>query len=296
MSKLSTSPCYFSDSGCKDLESDYSITPSHIQIILQFMKPSSEQLQGLSTVERWIYHASDYCNRTIKVPFMWWNAAFMYALIWFGLSKRLTVKGLENVSDLNEHSSVLIASNHRTFFDFFVVTWINFDRTRLSRRIFFPVRSNFFYDNPLGFALNFIMGGCAMFPPVFRDERKKGFNKYSVNRVIHELNSAGTTIGFHPEGKRNSNPDPYSFLPAKPGIGFVVKECPNTYVIPVFIVGMSNNYFKEVYLNWTNPNEHPITVYYGAALQWPADTDAQSIASETLDAIQSLAVSHKSNR
>ena len=258
------------------------------------MKPTPEQLQTLSILERWIYSASDLCNRTVKVPFMWWNAAFMYALIWFGLSRRLQVRGLENIQHLDQNSSVLISSNHRTFFDFFVVTWINFDRTKLSRRIFFPVRSNFFYDNVLGFLINLMMGGCAMFPPIFRDQDKKDFNKYSIARVVHELNNGGTTIGFHPEGKRNSNPDPYSFLPAKPGIGFVAQECPNTYIIPVFIVGMSNNYFKEVLLNWTKPAENPIVVYYGAALQWPDGTGAQKIADDTLEAIKALATTHKS--
>ena len=56
----------------------------------------------------------------------------MYALIWFGLSRRLTVEGLDNIDHLDERSSVLISSNHRTFFDFFVVTWVNFDRTKVS--------------------------------------------------------------------------------------------------------------------------------------------------------------------
>lgn len=263
------------------------------------IKPSQEQLNQLQWTERWTYFLSDWCNRWVKLPFMYWNAAFMYALIWFGLSRRLTVKGMEHIEHLTPKDAVLIASNHRTFFDFFVITWINFDRTNLSRRIFFPVRSNFFYDNFLGWAINLLMGGCAMFPPVFRDESKKSFNKYSVARVIYELKQGNATIGFHPEGRRNPNPDPYSFLPAKAGIGHIALECPNVPVIPVFIIGMTNNYFREVYRNWFKPKEYRITVYYGAPKVWDADFDgpsharAQQIATDTLQSIEGLAESHK---
>ena len=56
---------------------------------------------------------------------------------------------------------------------------------------------------------------------------------------------------------------------------------------------MSNNYFREVVRNWTNPSDCPITVYYGNSLQWELGTDAQLIAEETLNAIQSLAKQHQ---
>ena len=152
-----------------------------------------------TNAERAAFWIADRCNRIFKRPFMLWNACFMYALIWIGLSRRLHVKGLENIAELTPQSSVLIASNHRTFFDFFVITWINFDRTLLPRNIYFPVRSNFFYDNIIGVLLNIVMGGCAMFPPIFRKAEKKAFNKYSMKRLAEELQRGAATIGFHPE-------------------------------------------------------------------------------------------------
>ena len=132
-----------------------------------------------------------------------------------------------------------------------------------------------------------------MFPPVFRDDSKKEFNKYSVQRVIHELQQGNATIGFHPEGRRNPNPDPYSFLPAKAGIGHIASECPNTAVIPVFIIGMTNNYFREVYRNWFQASSYQITVYYGRPLHWDPDTPAHQIAEDTLSKIEELATTHK---
>ena len=132
-----------------------------------------------------------------------------------------------------------------------------------------------------------------MFPPIFRDNNKKEFNKYSISRIIHELRQGKATIGFHPEGKRNRNPDPYSFLPAKPGIGHIVVECPKVPVIPVFIVGITNNYAREVYRNWFAPRDFPITVYYGAPMFWNDDAKAQEIANDTLERIEHLATTHQ---
>ena len=111
---------------------------------------------------------------------------------------------------------------------------------------------------------------------------------------MHELHQGSATVGFHPEGRRNPNPDPYSFLPAKPGIGHIIKECPNIPVIPVFIVGMTNNYAREVYRNWFTPGDFPITVYYGEPLHWSEGTDAHQIANDTLAHIEGLATTHQS--
>jgi 1-acyl-sn-glycerol-3-phosphate acyltransferase len=253
------------------------------------IEPSPSQMKALSNKERKIYQFSNWCNQKLKVPFIYWNACFMYSLIWIGLSRRLFVIGLENVKDINPESRVLIAANHRTFFDFFVTTWVNFDRTNLPRKIYFPVRSRFFYDNLMGVALNFCMGGCAMFPPIFREQDKKEFNRYSIDRIAHELNRAGVTIGFHPEGRRNKDPDPYGFLPAKSGIGEVIIKAPVCSVLPVFLYGLCNQYFVEVYRNIVCPSKHPIYVCYGKPLQFSEkDTDALKISEKVMSEIVSL--------
>mgnify|MGYP001480307136 CR=1 FL=1 len=40
----------------------------------------------------------------------------------------------------------------------------------------------------------------------------------------------GTVVGLHPEGTRGKGPDPYTFLPAQPGVGklALVAEIPRT--------------------------------------------------------------------
>jgi len=258
------------------------------------IEPDTSQIQSLSVMERFGYRLANWCNQQLKVPFIYWNACFMYALIWFGLSRRLFVKGLDNIKTLNPDSRILIAANHRTFFDFFVTTWVNFDRTNLPRKIYFPVRSNFFYDNPLGMLINFVMGGFAMFPPIFRDTKKKQFNRYSIDRIIFELENAGVTVGFHPEGTRNKNKDPYSFLPVKPGIGEVIKRAPQAQTIPVFIIGMSNRYIIEVFKNIFAPTRYPIYVCYGTPLSFSeSEQNSQEIADQVMAAIVSLSKEHK---
>jgi 1-acyl-sn-glycerol-3-phosphate acyltransferase len=57
-------------------------------------------------------------------------------------------------------------------------------------------------------------------------------------------------IGFHPEGKRNLSSDPYSFLPAQPGVGKVIYDA-QPQVIPVFIAGLGNDLPKQIMGNWS---------------------------------------------
>ena len=83
-------------------------------------QPTKEQYSSLSPVERFSYRCADYCNQRLKEPLIWWNRTFMFSLIWIGLSQRLFLHGLKNIESLNEQSRVVIAANHRTFFDFFV--------------------------------------------------------------------------------------------------------------------------------------------------------------------------------
>ena len=206
------------------------------------IQPSEKQILLLTPIERWAYKLADWVNQNIKPPFILWNAVFMYILIWFALSRRLQVEGTEHISHLTPNDPILIAANHRTFFDFFVVTWVNYDQTSLPRKIFFPVRSNFFYDNPLGMILNLVMGGCAMFPPMFRRKEARDFNHFSVQRIVQELNSGGCVIGIHPEGTRNKNPDPTSLLPPKRGVATILGHAKTVYFVPVFIRGLSKTF------------------------------------------------------
>ena len=265
------------------------------------LQPTKEQLKPLSWIETLSYRTADFCNRQLKEPFIWWNRVFMFSLIWLGLGKRLFVHGLDNIKDLNRSSRVVIAANHRTFFDFFVITWVNYTYTQFPRRIFFPVRSNFFYDTLIGTFLNGLMGGYAMFPPIMRDEKKKGFNQFAIDRLVAELEEQPAIVGFHPEGTRNKTNDPYTLLKARPGIGKLILRSGAHVTIPIYIIGPTNNLLLDFWRNWFDATNHPIHVWYGSPitredlgqLDPHKKEDHQAASEYCMSRIQDLVEQHK---
>jgi 1-acyl-sn-glycerol-3-phosphate acyltransferase len=258
-----------------------------------------DPLKLLQPLERVSFHLADFVNTHIPGVSAAWNTAFMGAMIWGAGGRRLDVRGLENVP-YGKRDRVLLVANHRSFFDFYVISAILFWRTNFSKRILFPVRSTFFYDHPLGPLMNATMSGMAMFPPILRDKSRKQFNRYSIQRCVEELAKPGTVMGLHPEGTRNKSSDPYSFLPAQPGVGKVAMET-DAHVHPVFIHGLTNNLAREWQRNWLMPkSRHPITVMFGPEIDFHDLKDSGSrattqkkAADRCLEAIVQLADAHR---
>jgi 1-acyl-sn-glycerol-3-phosphate acyltransferase len=232
------------------------------------IKPTPEQLAVLSKTERMNYYLADQVSRNFPQASVAWNTTFMSAMLSTFSSRRLRVEGLENLKRLGPRDRVLLVSNHRSFFDFFVITAVVYWYTTLPRRILFPVRGTFFYDQPLGTIVNAIMSGLAMFPPMMRAKSKATFNAYSVARCVDELRQPGIVMGLHPEGTRSQKEDPYSFLPAKPGVGRIAIEAEGAHVIPIFILGIGNQMGDELKFNWKLPEHHPIDVVIGSDLNF----------------------------
>jgi 1-acyl-sn-glycerol-3-phosphate acyltransferase len=177
----------------------------------------------------------------------------------------MTVFGIEHVENADPRTPLLLIANHRSFFDMYTVSSVIFRRTKRPVKLFFPVRAKFFYDNPLGWFVNFVMGWFSMYPPFFRearDARKREFDKYSLRRLIQLCTEGyGHIIGFHPEGKRNLDGGPYEFLPAQPGIGKVIYSA-RPLVVPVFIAGLGNDLPKQIMGNWMGGPK--IRIWFGA--------------------------------
>src|SRR4029078_12504203 len=74
----------------------------------------------------------------------------------------MNVYGLENVEAASRERPLLLVANHRSFFDMYAVSTVLFYRTTWTKRLFFPVRGRFFYQNPLGLLVNLIMGWWSM--------------------------------------------------------------------------------------------------------------------------------------
>ncbi len=270
---------------------------------MRFSRPTKEQLSALSGMERLAYSIGDLTSRHFTLGSAAYNSVVMSAMLWATASRRLRVHGLENLASFGKKDIVLVVANHRTFFDFFVVCAVTFWKTNMSRRILFPVRSNFFYDHPLGPMINVAMSGMTMFPPLLRNggiQRRATFNEYSLQRSIEELKVPGTMMGLHPEGTRNKNEDPYTLLRARSGVGRIALASPQAHIIPAFLLGMGNQLQKEFRYNWLEAEHTQIDALFGPEVDLsdlraepPAKDTAQRASQRMLDAIAALAKQHK---
>jgi 1-acyl-sn-glycerol-3-phosphate acyltransferase len=146
----------------------------------------------------------------------------------------------------------------------YTVSSVLFRRTERPIQLYFPVRAKFFYSNPVGWFVNLVMGWWSMYPPFFREggeARKREFDKFSLQELLRLASEDGpTVIGFHPEGKRNLSEDPYSFIPAQPGIGKIIYTA-KPQVIPVFIAGLGNDLPRQILGNWTGGEK--VRIHFG---------------------------------
>jgi len=260
------------------------------------VRPTRAQLAELGFKDRLIFRFSYFCNTWLKRGLIHWNRGFGISLIGVCTGRRLRIQGLEYIQDIPRSARVLLVANHRSLFDFYVVSWVTFRRTGMGRRCFFPVRSNFFYDTFLGMFINLIVAGQTMFPPILRESRKRTFNRFSMAFLKQELSVPGTLVGIHPEGTRNKSRDPYSFLSAKPGAGELALLDPDVIVIPVFVLGLSNAIHREFAENWLRPEATPIDIVFGARIGFEDlrvegnPVSSQAAATERcMDAIRGLA-------
>ncbi len=202
------------------------------------------------------------------------------------------VHGTDRLPELDGKKSFIVVSNHRSFFDLYVITAYLVKRG-LPHRILFPVRANFFYDNPLGFFVNGAMSFFAMYPPVFRDRKRAALNLAGIEEVAWLLRRGGVFVGLHPEGARKKDDDPYTFLPAQSGVGRIIHRAGVT-VLPVFIHGLTNDIVKQFSTNAMKAGER-VNVVFGKPVDFgtlltdtPSPRVYKQVSERALDAIRVL--------
>jgi len=210
------------------------------------------------------------------------------------------VHGYERLPQLDRAQSYILVANHRSFFDLYVV-FGDLVHRGLEHRIVFPVRSKFFYDNPLGLVVNGIMSFFAMYPPLFRDRKKALMNPLSLEELAFLLRRGGMFAGIHPEGTRKQDDDPYTFLPAQRGVGKVIQDA-RVPVIPVFINGLLNDLPKQVRSNFDRTGQD-IFVVFGAPVEFGDLLDQgkspkvhQAISDRVMQAVSELGQEEKKLR
>lgn len=228
--------------------------------------PTQEQLATLQGFERTAFTIADAVNRNPRIKRA--AQAFLSSIgkTWVHqCTKNLVhVRGLEHVASLDPDRGVMIAANHRSFFDSYVISSVMLRSCAWIERMYFPVRSSFFYEGPVGVAVNGVMSAWAMYPPVMRRKESRAFNEYVVHLTADLLSKRGTMVGFHPEGTRNKTDDPYTLLPAQIGTGQIV-HASKAIVIPTFVLGLCNDVGKQVRGNFDGTGE-PVTILFGAPL------------------------------
>lgn len=276
MSKVQSSApnVSFTGQGMRDEELSISTGPT--------LEPAPEELAVLSGFERFSFRFVrrmnfggwkrfwTFCQRTLGAG---WIHLSTYNL--------MRVYGLEHIEAADRGRPILLAANHRSFFDMYTVSTVLFRNTTWRKQLFFPVRGRFFYQGPLGLFVNLVMGWWSMYPPFFATgdkpiPEKRAFDKYSF-RLLTELcrEGAGNLIGFHPEGTRNRNLEPYTYLRPQPGVGKLIKDAA-PQVIPVFIAGLGNDLPKQVLGNWTGGEK--IRIHFGPLIDFSSFLDKRDHA------------------
>jgi 1-acyl-sn-glycerol-3-phosphate acyltransferase len=252
---------------------------------------SDESLSDLERMQiRWVRstlqagmldRAIRVCQRTVG---QWWIRAVT--------SRLRRVHGLGRLPAWDKSSSLILIANHRTFFDLYVTTAELVSRG-LPQRILFPVRSKFFYDHPLGPAVNGAASFFAMYPPIFRDRRRAALNLAGLDELASLLRRGGYFVGIHPEGTRKKDDDPYDLLPAQSGVGRLVHKA-RVPVVPVFVNGLCNDFRKQIQAGFTGRGE-PIHLVFGSPVTFGSLLDAppspktyKRIADRCVEAIAAL--------
>ncbi len=208
--------------------------------------------------------------------------------------------GVERLPSLRADRSFICVSNHRSFFDMYVVTgWLV--KRGLPHRMLFPVRANFFYDSVPGFVVNGAMSFFAMYPPVFSEKKLAAANLAGLRELAWLLRQGGTFAGIHPEGMRNRGSDPYQLLAAQSGVGKVIHEA-RVAVLPVFINGLINDLPRQVRSNFDGTGRR-VNVVFGAPvdcadlLERPGSPRTyRAIAERALERISMLGAEERSLR
>lgn len=266
--------------------------------------PTRDEIAPLSAIEKAGFRLAHRMNLGRGKRLMTFCQRHIGSLwIYLATYNLMNVYGIDHVENSDANRPLVLAANHRSFFDMYTVSSVIFRRTRRPVKLFFPVRAKFFYDSPLGWFVNLVMGWFSMYPPFFREERearKREFDKFSMRRLVELCSEPEpNVIGFHPEGRRNLEGGPYDMLPAQPGIGKIIYAA-RPQVIPVFIAGLGNDLPRQILGNWTGGEK--IRIWFGE----PVDLDEfysrpdrlrthKEIADHLMVKIRDLAVSDSRN-
>jgi 1-acyl-sn-glycerol-3-phosphate acyltransferase len=207
-----------------------------------------------------------------------WSHAFLRTVgaAWVHYCSRnlLRIANGEVLDGLDPDRGVVIASNHRSYADMYLLSSVLLPRCGWIERMYFPVRSEYIYDRVGGLLANALVAGMAMYPPLYRQPARRALNRDTLSFLVNELRRPGTVVGMHPEGRRSTTADPYRLLPAQPGLGEIVHRA-RPMVIPAFLAGVPRDLLAGVRGNFSRGRAPAtITITFGEPLTLDEYRDA----------------------
>jgi 1-acyl-sn-glycerol-3-phosphate acyltransferase len=226
----------------------------------------------LTRMERFALRFGELANEDPRGK--WLQTRFLrgvsYVWVRAAIANRMLVEGLDDLIALRPNTGVMFVANHRSFFDQYCMLLACYmGRVPWAKGLSFPVRSNFFYDQPLGVVINAAIAAGAMYPPIYRQADRRALNDEALDKMAEIVRRPGNVLGMHPEGTRGKGDDPYKLLPAQPGVGKLAL-IGKPVVIPAFILGLGNNILKDIQLNFspTARREHAVITVFGAPIDY----------------------------
>ncbi len=226
----------------------------------------------LTRMERFALRFGELANEDPRGK--WLQTRFLrgvsYVWVRAAIANRMFVEGLDDLIALRPDTGVMLVANHRSFFDqYCMLLGCYMGPVAWAKALCFPVRSNFFYDRPLGVVINAAIAGGAMYPPIYRQTERRALNDDALDRMVEILRKPGNILGMHPEGTRGKGPDPYELLPGQPGVGKVAL-LGKPVVIPAFILGLGNDLVHDVRLNFTKEarRDHAVITVFGKPVDY----------------------------
>ena len=214
------------------------------------IQPTPEQWACLLPMERFHFKVVDAINRSNWLPAITSTLNCHISRFWVEqfVRNHMQDHGFENFRKIDPARGVFLVANHRTFYDQFSIMGRLFTLYGNHHRIFFPIRAPFFYDSLAGMFVNLSLAFGAMYPPIMREPKRKVWNSFAMDLLAELLQDKRNLVGFHPEGKRSQEPDPYTLLPGKLGTGMVIHKS-RANVVPVYLQG-----FPRSVLPWPGAN------------------------------------------
>ena len=215
----------------------------------------------LAPLERLHLKTAQLMNREpLKGGWTWVQSLIGATLIRLATGRILRVEGFEHLEEAFRRGPLLLVANHRSYFDMFVVSSLLHRRLRGRKRLYFPVVGQYYYQSWTGLALNHFAACWSMYPPLFALPTHAASDRHALEILVDLCaQGPGNILGIHPEGGRNLDPDPYSFMRFQPGAGKIIHAA-RPIVVPVFIAGLSNDAGEQLRRNWSGGE--PIRLWF----------------------------------